>query len=105
MSGQRGAAVVVGGVGSNTGRGPRLARLLVPFLAVASQVAADPLLDLIGRVIACWRSEADTGERLGDYVERIGWPAFMRKVGVAFDPAIVDDFAPGSIRRNLQMRW
>ncbi|MGI5836246.1 MAG: hypothetical protein ACOX87_07110, partial [Chloroflexota bacterium] len=32
MGGQRGVAIAVGGVCGNTGKGPRLARLLVPFI-------------------------------------------------------------------------
>lgn len=105
MSGQRGVAVAVGGVGSNTRKGPEFAKLLVPFMPVSSQLEIDPLLDLVSRVIDSWRNGAAGGERIVDYVERIGWPAFMRKVDVPFDLNLVDNFAPLSVRRNLQVRW
>ncbi len=105
MGGQRGAAVVVGGVASNTGRGPRLARLLVPFIPLPSQLEVEPLLDVVERVLDAWVSGAERGERLGDYIDRVGWPVFLRKAGVPFDLSMVDNFTPVSIRRNLQMRW
>ncbi len=105
MSGQRGVAIAVGGIASNTGRGPRLARLLVPFIPLESPLECRPVLDVVGRVIDLWRGSARRGERVGDFVDRIGWPSFLRRVGVAFDPYLIDNFDPFSVRRNLQIRW
>ncbi|MHB0870493.1 MAG: 4Fe-4S dicluster domain-containing protein [Chloroflexota bacterium] len=105
MGGQRGVAVAVGGSSSNTRRGPRLARLLVPFIPMESQMECEAVLQLVGRVIDLWKGSARRGERLGDFVDRIGWPAFFRRAGVAFDPYLIDNFDPLSVRRNLQMRW
>lgn len=105
MSGQRGAAIFVGGMAGNTGRGPRLAKMLVPFIPVTSQLEIDPILDVVQRVVDVWVAGAERGERLGAYVERVGWAAFFRKAGVAPDLLMVDDFSPASIRRDLQMRW
>lgn len=105
MSGQRGVAIAVGGIASNTGRGPRLARLLVPFIPLESPLECGPVLDVVGRVIDLWRGSARRGERVGDFVDRIGWPSFLRRVRVAFDPYLIDNFDPFSVRRNLQIRW
>lgn len=105
MSGQRGVAIAVGGIASNTGRGPRLARLLVPFIPLESPLECGPVLDVVGRVIDLWRCSARRGERVGDFVDRIGWPSFLRRVGVVFDPYLIDNFDPFSVRRNLQIRW
>ncbi len=105
MSGQRGVAVAVGGGSSNTVRGPRLARLLVPFLPLENPLDCQPLLDLIGRLIGLWRNSARQGERIGDFIDRIGWPAFLRRAEVDFDPYLIDDFDPFSVRRDLQIRW
>jgi len=105
MGGPRGVAVTVGGTGSNTGRGPGLARLLVPFISLESAGSYEPVLQVIESVIGAWRYEAKQGERLGDWVDRIGWPAFLARVGIAFDPNLIDNFSPMSVRRNLQFRW
>ncbi len=105
MGGQRGVAVAVGGSSANTGRGPRLARLLVPFIPLESALAYEPILQQVGRVIDLWRGDARQGERLGDFIDRIGWPAFLNRTGVAFDPYLIDNFDPLSVRRNLQLRW
>lgn len=105
MGGQRGVALAVGGTSSNTSRGPRLARLLVPFIPLASALEWEPVVQVVGRVIEVWKGGARGGERLGDFIDRIGWPSFLRRMGVAFDPNLIDNFVPVSIRRNLQLRW
>lgn len=105
MSGQRGVAVAVGGTSSNTRHGPRLARLLVPFIPLENPLECEPVLQVVGRVIDLWKGAARPGERVGDFVDRIGWPTFLRRVGVDFDPHLIDNFDPFSIRRNLQIRW
>jgi sulfite reductase beta subunit len=105
MTGQRGVAIAVGGSSANTGRGPRLARLLVPFIPMESPLECGPVLDVVGRVIDLWRGGACPGERVGDFVDRIGWPAFLKRVGMAFDLHLIDNFDPFSVRRNLRIRW
>jgi len=105
MGGQRGVAVVVGGSAGNARRGPRLARLLVPFIPLESPLECDRLLELVVRVIEIWAEGARVGERIGDFVDRIGWPAFLRRLGVDFDPYLIDNFDPLSVRRDLRIRW
>jgi len=105
MGGQRGVAVAVGGTSSNTSRGPRLARVLVPFIPLETALDCRPVLQAVDRVIDVWKEGARSGERLGDFVDRVGWPSFLRRVGVSFSPDLIDDFTPTSIRRNLQLRW
>ena len=105
MGGERGVAIAVGGMASNTSRGPRLARLLVPFILLENATDTEPILQVVERVIDAWTADARRGERLGDFVDRIGWPSFLRRVGVHFDPNLIDNFAPISVRRNLQVRW
>ncbi len=104
MGGQRGVAIAVGGMAANTTRGPRLARLLVPFIPLEGALECEPILQVIERVIAVWERGARQGERLGDFVDRIGWPSFLRQTDTAFDPNLIDNFEPVSVRRNLQMR-
>ena len=105
MSGQRGAAIAIGGMSGNGGGGPRLARMLIPFIPLNVPLEYEPLTQMIGRIIEAWKRGARPGERLGSYVDRIGWPAFMRRVGIELDPYIIDNFSPTSIRRNLRIRW
>jgi len=105
MGGQRGAAVAVGGTSANTGRGPRLARVLAPFIPSSGPLEYEPLLDLVERIIGAWKSGARAGERVGAFVDRVGWPAFLRQVQVEFDLGLIDNFAPVSVRRNLRLRW
>ncbi|MGI5836105.1 MAG: hypothetical protein ACOX87_06380, partial [Chloroflexota bacterium] len=105
MGGQRGVAIAVGGVCGNTGKGPRLARLLVPFIPLEVPLEYGEIVLVVERIIDVWKVGARRGERLGDFTDRIGWPSFMREVGVPFDPYLIDNFTPASVRRNLQLRW
>ncbi len=77
----------------------------MPFLPLENPLDCQPLLDLIGRRIGLWRNSARQGERIGDFIDRIGWPAFLRRAEVDFDPYLIDDFDPFSVRRDLQIRW
>lgn len=65
----------------------------------------DGVIDVVDRVLKVWTDGAESGERLGDFIDRVGWPAFLRRVGIAFDPNLIDNFVATSVRRNLQMRW
>ncbi|HEX2987445.1 MAG TPA: 4Fe-4S binding protein [Chloroflexota bacterium] len=105
MGGERGVAIAVGGCSGNSSSGPRLARLLVPFLSIEDPMECDGVIDVVDRVLKVWTDGAESGERLGDFIDRVGWPAFLRRVGIAFDPNLIDNFVATSVRRNLQMRW
>ncbi len=105
MGGQRGVAIAVGGCSGNSSRGPRLARLLVPFLNVDDPLKCDAVFDVVDRILTVWSQGAGRGERVGDFIDRVGWPAFLRKAGIPFDPYLIDNFVATSVRRNLQMRW
>ncbi len=105
MGGERGAAIAVGGTSANTGKGPRLGRMLVPFVPSSGPLEYDRILEVVGRIVDAWKSGARTGERIGAYVDRVGWSAFLRDTGVEFDLCLIDNFSPVSVRRNLQLRW
>lgn len=105
MGGKRGAAVSVGGTSATTGRGPRLGRVVAPFIPSSGPLEYDALLDLVDRIITVWKSGARQGERVGAFVDRIGWPSFLRQAQVEFNFSLIDNFAPVSVRRNLQLRW
>ena len=100
----RGVAIAVGGMASNTTRGPRLAKIVVPFMPTNGVAEYAEAVKVVARIVEAWRSQAREGERLGDFTERIGWPAFFRLVGLPFDARVIDNFFPISVRRNLQMR-
>ncbi|KUO93731.1 MAG: sulfite reductase subunit beta [Caldivirga sp. JCHS_4] len=76
-----GVAIFVGGKTSNTGTGPRLPYKVIPWLPVNPPEYRE-VVAAVRKIIDVWRSEAKPGERLGDYIDRIGIDEFMSKLGV-----------------------
>ncbi|CCC81094.1 dissimilatory-type sulfite reductase subunit beta [Thermoproteus tenax] len=76
-----GVSIVVGGKMSNTGGGPRLGRVLIPWLP-ANPPRYEEIVAVVKKVIDVWREHAQPGERLGDFINRIGWQRFISLVGV-----------------------
>ncbi len=76
-----GVAIFVGGKTSNTGTGPRLPYKVIPWLPVNPPEYRE-IVAAVRKIIDIWRSEAKPGERLGDYIDRIGIDEFMKKLGV-----------------------
>jgi sulfite reductase beta subunit len=66
---------------ANSGSGPRLARNLVSWLP-ANPPRYEEIVAVVKRVVEVWREHAKPGERLGDFIDRIGWTKFLDLVGV-----------------------
>ncbi|MFN7105403.1 MAG: dissimilatory-type sulfite reductase subunit beta [Pyrobaculum sp.] len=76
-----GVAILVGGKLSNTGGGARLARVLVPWLP-ANPPRYEEIVAVVRHVVEVWRQYANPGERLADFVDRVGWSKFIELVGL-----------------------
>ncbi|MEM1788224.1 MAG: dissimilatory-type sulfite reductase subunit beta [Pyrobaculum sp.] len=76
-----GVAILVGGRLSNTGGGPRLARVLIPWLP-ANPPKYEEIVAVVKHVVEVWREHANPGERLADFIDRVGWSKFLELVGV-----------------------
>ena len=53
-----------------------------------------------------WCKDALPYERMGEWIERIGWPAFFERCGIEFTKQHIDDFkhAGLSYKRNAHLR-
>ncbi len=76
-----GVAVFVGGKTSNTGTGPRLPYKVIPWLPVNPPEYRE-IVAAVRKIIDVWRQNAKPGERLGDFIDRIGIDEFMNMLGV-----------------------
>ncbi len=76
-----GVAVFVGGKTSNTGTGPRLPYKVIPWLPVNPPEYRE-IVAAVRKIIDVWRQNAKPGERLGDFIDRIGIDEFMNRLGV-----------------------
>lgn len=76
-----GVSVMVGGKSSNTGVGPTLARMLVPWVPVTPPGYRE-VVAVAGKIIETWRAGARQGERMADYLERVGMEALLQALEV-----------------------
>ncbi len=63
-------------IGGCVGKNPRIGRVLKDRLSM------DEAEELVMRVIELYREKAEEGERLGKFIERIGWENFLRELGL-----------------------
>ena len=76
-----GVSVLIGGKSSNTGVGPTLARVLVPWIPVHPPKYREPVA-VVRKIIDVWRAGAKPGERVADYVNRVGMKAVFDELKV-----------------------
>jgi len=80
MGPARSASIAVGGRGPSRKDEPRLAR--VAFTCVPVNPPDYPeLVARVQTIIEAWRAGARPGERMADYIDRVGWEPFLQQVG------------------------
>jgi hypothetical protein len=58
---------------------------------------------VVKKILAVYKADARDWERVGEWVERIGWPAFFEKTGLPFTKFHVSDwYLPRSTDPNLK---
>jgi sulfite reductase beta subunit len=57
-------------------------------------------------IVELYAAHAQKFERMGEWIERIGWPRFFRMAGIPFTRDHIDDFthAGETYKRSLQVR-
>ncbi len=76
-----GVAILVGGKMSNTGGGARLARVLIPWLP-ANPPRYEEIVAVVKHIVEVWKQHANPGERLADFIDRVGWAKFIELAGL-----------------------
>ena len=66
-----GVSVLIGGKSSNTGVGPTLARVLVPWIPAHPPEYREAVA-VVRKIIDAWRAGAKPGERVADWITRVG---------------------------------
>jgi len=86
-----GISIWVGGKVSNARSEPKFSRLAVPFLPNTPPRWTETV-DAVKTIVECWRKDARKYERVGEWIDRIGWPKFFRMTGFEFTKYHIDDF-------------
>jgi sulfite reductase beta subunit len=102
-----GVAIVVGGKASNTGAGPAIARLVVPYLPNHPPYWPE-VTSTVRKIVDVWSANARKDERVGDWIARIGWPKFFERTGLPVSSKVVDGYDARSLeyaKANVRFNW
>lgn len=86
-----GIAILVGGKVSNARTAPTFSRLVIPFLP-NNPPRWPEVTEAVHNLVEVWKNNARQGERVGEWIERIGWERFFGLTGIPFTDKHIDDF-------------
>ena len=101
-----GVAIYAGGKVPNARKPPMFSRMIVPYLPNTPPRWPE-VVDVLKKVVDIYASSAKPTERLGEWIERIGWEAFFRRTEIPFTEQHIDDFthATETFRTTTQFKW
>jgi sulfite reductase beta subunit len=101
-----GVAIYVGGKVSNARSAPKFSRLAIPFLP-NNPPRWPEVVNAIKNIVEVYARNARQEERVGEWIDRIGWEAFFKLTGITFTEQHIDDFtnAVDTYRTTTQFKW
>ncbi len=100
-----GVSIWVGGKVSNARHEPMFTKLAIPYLP-NNPPRWPEVTSAVKRLVELYAANAQPYERMGEWIERIGWPKFFRLAEIPFTSAHIDDFthAGETYKRSVQVR-
>ena len=86
-----GVSIWVGGKVSNARKEPMFSKLAIPFLP-NNPPRWPEVTTAIRGLVELWADNARKYERMGEWINRIGWPKFFKMAGIEFQKEHIDDF-------------
>ena len=86
-----GLSIWVGGKVSNARHEPMFSKLAIPFLPNNPPRWPEVVEAVVG-LVRIWADNARPYERMGEWIERIGWARFFEMTGIEFVNEHIDDF-------------
>ena len=100
-----GVSIWVGGKVSNARSEPRFSKLAIPFLP-NNPPRWPEVVDAVRNIVEVWIENARKYERMGEFIDRIGWPRFFKLTGIEFGKEHIDDYKYAGLtyKRSAQLR-
>ena len=101
-----GIALWVGGKVSNSRSAPKFSKLAIPF--IPNEPPRWPsTVKAIKKIVEAYAKGANKYERIGEWIERIGWERFFDQAGITFTHQHIDDYrlAMTTWRTTTQFKW
>ncbi len=86
-----GLSIWVGGKVSNARSAPQFSKLAIPFIP-NNPPRWPEVVDAVVNIVNVYASNARKYERVGEWIERIGWSRFFELTGIPFTRYHIDDF-------------
>ena len=100
-----GLSIWVGGKVSNARAEPMFSKLAIPFIP-NNPPRWPEVVEAVRNIVDIWAKNARKFERMGEFIERIGWPRFFKMTGIEFTKEHIDDFKHAGLtyKRSAQLR-
>jgi sulfite reductase beta subunit len=100
-----GISIWVGGKVSNARTTPKFSKLAVPFIP-NNPPRWPEVVEAVKKIVEAYAANARKHERMGEWIDRIGWPKFFELTDIEFTKYHIDDFkhAGESFTRTTQIR-
>jgi sulfite reductase beta subunit len=100
-----GISIWVGGKVSNARAEPRFSKLAIPFLP-NNPPRWPEVVEAVRNIVEVWAKNARKYERMGEFIDRIGWPRFFKLTGIEFSKEHIDDYKYAGLtyKRSAQLR-
>ncbi len=101
-----GVSIWVGGKVSNARHEPMFSKLAIPYIP-NNPPRWPEVTGAIRNLVELWAQNARKYERMGEWIERIGWPKFFRMAGIEFQKEHIDDFkhAGWTFKRSTHLTY
>ncbi|GAW91763.1 dissimilatory-type sulfite reductase subunit beta [Calderihabitans maritimus] len=101
-----GIAILVGGKVSNARTAPAFSRLAIPYLP-NNPPRWPEVTEAVRNIVEVWAANAKKGERVGEWIQRIGWENFFKLTGIPFTDKHIDDFifSVPTFRTTTNFKW
>lgn len=101
-----GVAIVVGGKVGNLRSNPKFSKLAVPFIK-NNPPRWPEVTAAVRKIFDAYMAGARKHERVGEWIERIGWEKFFKVTGLPFTFQHIDDFtiARETFRTAATFKW
>jgi len=101
-----GVAIVVGGKVGNLRSNPKFSKLAIPFIK-NNPPRWPEVTSAIRKIFDAYIADAKKHERVGEWIERIGWEKFFKVTGLPFTFQHIDDFviARETFRTAATFKW
>jgi len=101
-----GVAIYAGGKVANARKPPMFSRLVVPYLP-NNPPRWPEVVGTLKKIVEVYAENAREDERMGEWIERIGWERFFRLTDLPFTEQHIDDFthAVETFRTTTQFKW